>query len=194
MKMAIKKPEITVFAGPNGSGKNTITALSPHVISPYINADEIKRSTHCEDLDAACKAELMRLQCIKNKQSFSFETVLSTDRNLNLLKNAKNNGYFIRGIYVLTANAELNVLRVQARKQSGGHDVPSEKVRSRYDKSLLNLPTFIDLCDVCHIYDNTKQEPKRIFKKKNREIFFWTTQLWTRSKISSLVNLHLPKI
>ena len=193
MKMVIKKPEITVFAGPNGSGKTTITAISPHVVSPYINADEIKRSTYCSDLEAAQKAEEMRVQCIESGQSFSFETVLSTDRNMNLLKIARNKGYFIRGIYVLTASAELNVFRVQARLKSGGHGVPAEKIRSRYTKSVTNLSEFVELCDVCHIYDNTGKEPQRIFKKKREEITFWVNQFWPRSKISELVGVPLPK-
>jgi predicted ABC-type ATPase len=190
--MSEKKPEITVFAGPNGSGKSTITVISPHAIPPYINADEINRSTQCGDIEAAQKAEEMRWQCVEAKQSFSFETVLSTGRNLDLLRTAKSRGYFIRGIYVLTTNAELNVLRVQARLQSGGHDVPPDKIRSRYSKSLANIPEFIALCDVCHIYDNTGQEPKRIFKKKRNEITFWTTQIWTQNKISELISLVLP--
>lgn len=47
-----KKPEIIVFAGPNGSGKTTVTKLAK-VIEPYINADEIKRTNYCTDLEAA---------------------------------------------------------------------------------------------------------------------------------------------
>ena len=194
MKTAtVKKPEITVFAGPNGSGKSTITTISPHAIAPYINADEIMRSTHCSDFEAAQKAYELRLQCVKKKQSFSFETVLSTDRNMELLRAAKDGGYFIRGIYVLTTSAELNVLRVQTRLQCGGHGVPPEKIRSRYAKSIANIPEFISLCDVCHIYDNTGQAPVRIFKKKHGEITFWTMQSWTREKISLLVGLSLPQ-
>ena len=193
MEMINKKPEITVFAGPNGSGKSTITTISPHVITPYINADEILRSTHCSDLEAAQKAYELRLRYVENGQSFSFETVLSTNRNLDLLRTAKSKGFFIRGIFVLTASAELNVFRVEARMQSGGHGVPPEKIRSRYIKSLANIPEFIAICDVCHIYDNTRQAPARIFKKKHDEISFWTTQIWTRKKIFELVGLPIPK-
>ena len=47
-----KLPEIIVFAGPNGSGKSTITSLAK-VIEPYINADDIKRTIHCSDMEAA---------------------------------------------------------------------------------------------------------------------------------------------
>lgn len=54
-----KLPEIIVFAGPNGSGKTTITRMAK-IIEPYINADDIKMTTHCNDLDAAIQAERLR--------------------------------------------------------------------------------------------------------------------------------------
>ncbi len=49
------KPEIIVFAGPNGSGKSTITKLAK-TVGVYINADDIKRTNHCTDIEAAQKA------------------------------------------------------------------------------------------------------------------------------------------
>lgn len=84
----IKKPEIIVFAGPNGSGKTTITKLAK-TIEPYINADDIKKVTLCSDMDAAVQADKLRNQLVEQNQSFTFETVLSTERNLQLLKKAK---------------------------------------------------------------------------------------------------------
>ena len=56
MQIEERKPEIIVFAGPNGSGKSTITKLA-RIIDPYINADDIKRTIHCSDMEAAIKAE-----------------------------------------------------------------------------------------------------------------------------------------
>ena len=82
------KPEVIVFAGPNGSGKSTITKMAK-TVGVYINADDIKRSSFCSDLEAAQKAEALREQAIREKRDFTFETVLSTDRNLNLLRRAK---------------------------------------------------------------------------------------------------------
>lgn len=65
---------------------------------------------------------------INDKKDFTFETVLSNDRNLLLLQKAKEQGYFVRGIYVLTSNVDINIARVQAKKALGGHGVPEEKI------------------------------------------------------------------
>ena len=56
-----KLPEIIVFAGPNGSGKSTITKMAK-VIEPYINADDIKKTNYCSDLEAAQMAERLTIK------------------------------------------------------------------------------------------------------------------------------------
>ena len=134
----IKLPEVIVFAGPNGSGKTTITKMAK-TVGEYINADDIKRTTLCSDIEAALKAEELRELMIAQKKDFTFETVLSTERNLLLLQKAKEQGYFVRGIYVLTANVDINVARVSARETLGGHGVPEEKIRTRYEQALKHM-------------------------------------------------------
>ena len=146
----IKKPEIIVFAGPNGSGKSTFTELLKPPMD-YINADEIKKSLKCSDLEAAQIAEKQRESHLENLEEFCFETVLSTDRNLRLLKRAKEKGYFIRCFYMITCNSKINVLRVRTRVEKGGHDVPEEKIISRYDRALRLIKELIEVCDICHI-------------------------------------------
>jgi predicted ABC-type ATPase len=81
----IMLPEVMVFAGPNGSGKSTITRMAK-TVGIYINADDIKKSSLCTDMEAAIKAEELREKALSDKIDFTFETVLSTERNLNLLK------------------------------------------------------------------------------------------------------------
>ena len=119
-------PEIIVFAGPNGSGKTTITCMA-RTIGVYINADDIKRSSLCSDLEAAVKAEELREEMLEKGEDFTFETVLSTDRNIKLLKKAKEKGYFLRCIYVLTSDYKINIARVSMRKSMGGHGVLKKK-------------------------------------------------------------------
>ncbi len=181
---AVRLPEVIVFAGPNGSGKSTITQMAK-VGGEYINADDIKRTTLCTDLEAAVKAEELRERMINDKKDFTFETVLSTDRNLLLLQRAKEQGYFVRGIYVLTSNVDINVARVQAREALGGHGVPEEKIRSRYDKALALVPRLVEICDILHIYDNTR-EPFRIFKKRKDKYYHWENQYWSNDDIERL--------
>jgi predicted ABC-type ATPase len=157
-------------------------------VGEYINADDIKRTTLCTDIEAAQKAEELREKMILEKKDFTFETVLSTDRNLLLLKKAKEQGYFVRCIYVLTANADINVARVSARQAIGGHGVPEDKIRSRYSKALALIPQLVEVCDILHVYDNTK-EPFRIFKKRKDIYFHWENKYWDFEKISDLTGI-----
>ena len=189
MCVKTKKPEVIVFAGPNGSGKTTITKLAK-VIEPYINADDIKRANYCSDLEAAQLAEKMREKCVSERKSFTFETVLSTDRNLKLLQKAKENGYFIRCIYVLTCNADINISRVESRTARGGHSVPEDKIRSRYEKALSLIPELVKVCDILHVYDNSTL-PFRIFKKRKQEYFYWQNENWDKDKIQQLTGIIL---
>lgn len=181
-------PEVIVFAGPNGSGKSTITRMA-RTVGRYINADDIKASSFCSDLEAAMKAEELRENAISDKLDFTFETVMSTDRNIKLLEKAKEAGYFIRGIYVLTADPDVNVARVKAREQLGGHSVPEDKIRSRYQKALELIPRLVDICDVLHIYDNTEM-PFRIFKKRKDIYFRWENEFWSMQEIERLTNVN----
>lgn len=187
MQNRVLLPEIMVFAGPNGSGKSTITKMAK-TVGIYINADDIKRTSLCTDMEAALRAEQLREKALHDKLDFTFETVMSTDRNLNLLKRAKDAGYFIRCIYVLTDDPSINILRVQSREDLGGHGVPEDKIRSRYDKSLGFLPELIRTCDIVHVYDNT-DEPFRIFKKRKDAYFYWPNEYWSKDQIEQLTQI-----
>ena len=128
--MSERKPMILVFAGPNGSGKSTITQYFD-IVGTYTNADDMVSATGMKNEEAAIHADKMRYQSISMKKDFTFETVLSSDYKLDILKKAKQEGYFIKCIFVLTVNASVNVARVAARVALGGHDVDEKKIRSR---------------------------------------------------------------
>lgn len=183
-----KKPEIVVFAGPNGSGKSTLTELLKPPVD-YINADEIKKNLKCSDMEAAVLAEQQREEHIAMGQEFCFETVMSTDRNLKLLERAKEKGYFIRCYYMLTADPMINVYRVKDRVKSGGHDVPEEKIISRYDKALELVKDVVEVSDICHIYDNSEEKPFRIFKKRKQESYYDECEDWLREDIELLTGV-----
>lgn len=181
----IKNPEIVVFADPNGSGKSTFTELLRPPMD-YINADEIKKILKCSDLEAAQIAEQQREDHLANMREFCFETVMSTDRNLKLLQRAKEKGYFIRCYYILTSDPIINIERVKSRVIEGGHDVPADKIISRYNRALDLVKDVIMASDVCHIYDNSNDEPFRIFKKRKDKCYYQECDNWRLEDIELL--------
>jgi len=181
------KPVVLAFAGPNGSGKTTVAKSFP-IFGTYINADDIKKDYGLTDLEAAQQAELLRNTLLDKGADFSFETVLSTERNLLLLEKAKERGYEVQCIYVLTCDESINVARVKARHASGGHDIPEDKVRSRYHKALSLLPRLIDVCDKILIYDNSVK-PSLIFSKDNTGTEISPDDLWSKAALKKLFGL-----
>lgn len=180
-------PIVLVFAGPNGSGKSTVTK-GFDIVGEYINADEIKKEKNCSDLEAAQFATALREDAVYNMRSFTFETVLSSSRNVELLKKAKNFGYQIEIVYVLTADPQINVSRVAQRVKNGGHDVPMDKIISRYYKSLNNISKIIQIADVMWVVDNSTEKAELIIYSKENRISINATSLWNIERIKELIS------
>ena len=180
------RPRLLVFAGPNGSGKSTVTKGLP-IVGIYVNADDIKRISGCTDLEAAQEAEKIRSILLEEKQDFTFETVLSTDRNLELLRRAKEAGYEIQAVFVLTCSSDINVRRVQERVRNGGHDVPEEKIRSRYTRSIKNLAKLVRIADRTRVIDNSGTEPFLICEVVGTSVRIRETEVWPKMAILSLL-------
>lgn len=156
-------------------------------ISVYINADDIKRSSLCSDLEAAVKAEELREEMIEKSEDFTWNSAFYW-LNIKLLKKAKEKGYFLRCIYVLTSDYKINIARVSMRESMGGHGVPEEKIKSRYYKALDLISELVEICDIVHIYDNTNV-PFRIFKKRKDIYFHWENKYWSYSDIEKLTGI-----
>jgi predicted ABC-type ATPase len=184
---AARQPMVLAFAGPNGSGKSTLTRGLP-VFGTYVNADDLKREYSLTDIEAARQAEALRNELLRKKADFSFETVLSTERNLVLLQKAKEAGYEVQCVYVLTCREEINMARVRARAATGGHDVPEDKIRSRYRRALALLPQLISVCDKILIYDNS-DTPKLIYEKENVLTRYYPNAFWPEDKLRALLGL-----
>ena len=186
VRASTSKPTVLVFAGPNGSGKTTITKNLP-CCGTYVNADDLKREYSLTDIEAAQGAEALRNRLVEKKADFTFETVLSTERNLLLLQKAKQNGYRVDCVYVLTCDANINVARVKGRVREGGHDVPEDKIRSRYSKALKLLPQLMDVCDRMLIYDNSLEEVSLVFEKVQNGGVFFPNATWPIEKLKALL-------
>ena len=181
------KPKVLVFAGPNGSGKTTV-ARSLSQFATYINADDLKKEYGLTYLEAAQMAESLRTHLLDKGADFSFETVLSTERNLRLLEKAKTYGYEVQCIYVLTCDENINVARVKARQAAGGHGVPEEKVRARYHRALALLPKLISVCDNILVYDNSDM-PSLVYRKEKTYSEIIPNNHWPEAELKILLAL-----
>ena len=185
-----RTPILLVMAGPNGSGKSTVTNAYPP-IGEYVNADEIQRYRRCSTLEAAQIAERTREFLLSEGVDFTFETVLSTDRNLKLMQRAKQKGYRVICIYVLTKDPSINVRRVKARVEQGGHDVPEEKIVARYQRAMKLFPQLFTICDEVYVYDNSLDrgdgEPGRIIEHHNGNTQLLPTDVWTKEMLLDLL-------
>jgi predicted ABC-type ATPase len=127
----------------------------------YINPDFIARDKFGDwnsqemVLKAAQFAEKQRENCLKNRNSLIFETVLSAPDKIDFIQRAKQQGYFVRLFFIGTDNPQINALRVAQRVMHGGHDVPIQKIISRYYKSIANCVLLSQVVDRLYIYDNS---------------------------------------
>lgn len=157
------KPKLIVVAGPNGSGKTSVTTkiLKHEWIEGcvYINPDNIANDTFGDwniaenVLKAAKLAANMREDCLINKKSLIFETVLSAPDKIDYIQRAKATGFFVRLFFVGTDDPAINAGRVARRVMEGGHDVPITKIISRYSKSIANCCVASTIVDRAYIYD-----------------------------------------
>lgn len=183
--MQNRKPMVLVLAGPNGSGKSTITGYFEKV-GKYTNADDIVMTTGMDNMEAAKLVDKMRYDAIAKKEDFTFETVLSSKYKLDILKKAKEEGYFIKCVFVLTIDPKININRIETRVSLGGHNVESKKVIDRYYKSLNNIKELLEICDIMHVYDNTDQ-PKRIIRKHKEQFSIYPNSHWSKEAIMDLI-------
>ena len=167
---------LIVIAGPNGSGKTSITTKILHhewvKECIYINPDNIAKEKFGDwnnpqaIIDAANLSKEIRQNCVENFQSLIFETVLSASDKIDFILDAKKRGYFIRIFFVGTDTPSINASRIAQRVMEGGHDVPITKIISRYSKSIANCAVCAKIADRLYVYDNSIdfEEPILLFK------------------------------
>jgi predicted ABC-type ATPase len=163
-------PVFHLLAGPNGAGKSSLyrALLAENVIDAkleFVNADVYERD-HLKRLKNPLKrteaartwAESSRSDLLQSKASFVSETVFSHASKIELIERAKQAGYQIVVYIVAVDNPETLVERVSNRVREGGHDVPTEKILSRYPRTLANLAKALPLADIAFLYDSQDVE------------------------------------
>jgi len=107
---------------------------------------------------ASICADFIRQKLIEKKISFTFETVMSSDDKVKLLKKAQENGYRTYLYFIATSDPIINISRVSNRVKMGGHTVPKEKIINRYYRSLELLSEAVKYSSRAYIFDNSSYD------------------------------------
>ena len=197
------RPKLIIIAGPNGAGKTSVTGkiLKHEWVENcvYINPDNIARDIFGDwnspeaVMKAAQYATQRREECIANRESLLFETVLSAPDKLAFIEKAKEAGYFVRLFFVGTNHPSINAARITHRVLEGGHDVPISKIVKRYYKSVANCAQAAKMVDRLYVYDNSIEDafPQLLFRANNgiiEKLYTNPISIWAKEILSELSN------
>jgi predicted ABC-type ATPase len=168
-----------IIAGCNGAGKTTAAYnIMPHVlnVAQFVNADEIARGLSPFNPESvaieAGRIMLNRIdELLEQNKSLTIETTLATRSYARLIQKAHQKGYNVILLYFWLNSPELAIERVATRVRNGGHNIPADIIRRRYNKSICNLfRIFLPICDVWNIYDNSDNPRKAIASGVGKDI------------------------
>ena len=164
----IQEPRIIIIAGSNGAGKTTFARefLPKEAGCPvFVNADLIAAGlSPFEPATAAIRAGRLMIKEIeahvREKQSFAFETTLSGRRYARMTPQWQGIGYRIKLVFLYLQDVKIAIERVHVRVRQGGHDVPEDVIRRRYEAGWRNFQQiYRRLVDTWVLYDNSGETP-----------------------------------
>ena len=132
----------------------------------YLRFNDGKLSFHEVSVNAyfaSVAADFLRQKLLEKRISFSFETVMSSPDKVALLELAQRLGYRTYLYYIATDDPSINVARVKARVHLGGHDVPEDKIVSRYARSLDLLMEAVKHTNRAYLFDNSRHGGERMW-------------------------------
>ena len=157
-------PTLYIIAGCNGARKTTASyTILPEMLKckEFVNADIIAKGISPFQPEKvafeAGRVMLQRIQqLINEKETFAFETTLSTKSYKSIIKDCKTKGYKIVLLFIWLNSPDLAIDRIRDRVKKGGHHVPGNIVKRRYKRGLENFfKIFMPLCDYWLFVDNT---------------------------------------
>lgn len=167
MSAAASAGQIVVLAGTNGAGKSSIAGAALRGSGgEYFDPEEATRRILASSPGLARNAansiawheSLDRLQrAIAEGSTYAFETTLGGNTVAATLRDAAQAGTAVRIFYIGLASVEQHVERVRRRVEQGGHDVPEERIRLRYDKSRKNLVKLLPYLAELVVFDNAAE-------------------------------------
>jgi predicted ABC-type ATPase len=147
----------TVIAGTDGVGKSSMMGIlktQRNDLGVIINPDEIAANNGRNEMKAGKTALKLIAGHFADGISFTQETTLSGFLIKKNFKTAKENGYFIRLIYIGIGTCAESKKRIKRRAKKGGHFINDTDVERRFNKRFADLFAVLPLCDEAFFYDN----------------------------------------
>jgi predicted ABC-type ATPase len=188
VKHSKKSPRLYIIAGPNGAGKTTFAKeFLPHYADCYefVNADLIAGGlSPFQPERAAIQAGKIMLEQIhalsKRGVNFGFETTLSGKTFVHLLRDLKKQGYHIHLFFLWIPDVDLALKRIADRVKNGGHTIPENVVRRRFNKGLQNFcRIYRPLLDTWALFDNSTDTPDLIVYEEFGKLTIFNTVLYS---------------
>lgn len=161
-----RRSSVYVLAGTNGAGKSSIVGamlseLHVDYFNPDIAASRIRAlNPEISQVEANSVAwhqgKRLLERAIRERLDFAFETTLGGRTIPGLLQIALQKGVEVRIWFIGLEGADLHIRRVRARAVRGGHSIPEETIRKRYNRSRLNLVRLPQLTEL-RLFDNTRE-------------------------------------
>ena len=176
--MMSKLPKLYIIAGCNGAGKTTASfTILPEVLGckEFINADEIAKGlSPFQPESVAVQAGRIMLarmdELLQKGETFAFETTLATKSYKQKIEWAQANGYEVTLLFFWLDSPNIAKERVAQRVAEGGHNIPLETIQRRYYNGIANLFTiYIDMVDICYIFDNSEGRKELIAQKERHK-------------------------
>lgn len=179
-------PNLFVIAGPNGAGKSTSAPqllTGARRVDEFVNADVIASQRGVSDIEAGRITLRMLTELAAAKRDMAFETTLSSHRLLPRIRSMQQAGYLFHLVFFWLPSADTAVNRVAARVRSGGHSIPEDVIRRRYERGLENfLNDYAPAADSWMLVDNTGAPPPRriAWRDIGRRVEVADNALWTQ--------------
>lgn len=147
----------TIIGGVNGVGKSSLTGVlvgEHNDLGIVVDTDSLTAKQGGDKLKGGKEAIRIINDCLEKGINFTQETTLSGKKTLRTIISAREKNYYIRLYYVGISSADESISRIINRVRKGGHNIPEEDVRRRYDKRFEDLINILLYCDEVHFYDN----------------------------------------
>lgn len=162
--MAIDR-ELIIVGGANGTGKTTFARQYVAEFGvDYLGADAIAAELAPHDpasvqIQAGRRFAAQIEEYLDRSNTFVVETTLSGLTFRRTIDRARTSGYSISIYYVFVDSAETCIERVALRVRRGGHHVPEQDIRRRFNRSIGNFwHTYRELADTWVLMYNSPSE------------------------------------